>query len=751
MAPDGVLQKVVASLKSVGEFDLSPITVTASSSVYKAVERKLRRPLVIKLMPLSQWANRARISAMSGAERRIVKGFDFPNIPRLLTGGELDDHLFWITEFVDGIALNKTLETGETFSALDLVDMARQLCTSVESTGKSGIVHHRLHPNNLIIEWDGGAKILDWGVPPYADLGANSSASTLHAAHYLAPEQLGGAIGDLRSNLFSVGVMLYQLATARLPFEGETAAALKSSMEAGAPASPSKVNRKIPEGISAPILKVLATNPDERYQSASELLRDLENFKKYGAREELPANFFARPTQTPSGDTSPEQPSRPQFDSGLDFDNAWTPAVTAKPAADVALMSMQDATVAVAERPPEPVSAPVEPPVPVKETIYCEPEAKPAAPAKSKIPNALAKIKPPKVTMKDVNKVARDVNKVASKVPPLTAALVLVGIVVALFAWKFIIPSLITKDAPVTNIVQDAPVQTLPPEPAAQPQPASDASSEPAPSDNEVITRTYDKNGRARTTRKTKGSALPVTPAAPTVGELAVASDPEGASFQLDGRSDPSFVTPVTVSQVAPGHHTITFSKAGYQSQSLSAGVTAGARSTVMTRLALQGGTLNVGSTPSGAHITIDGRDTGKTTPAQFIVVSGQHKLALKFPGYLDANVPFSMADGENHSVAPDLIPMGRTVDIKTARKGLFGLGRGDKDMGRVTIRTEPSGATVLVNGQAAPKTTPTEIMLNAGGYELTFQLPGYKTQKKVIVVDSGSKMNVTETLQVGQ
>jgi serine/threonine-protein kinase len=630
--------------------------------------------------------------------------------------------------------------------------MARQLCTSVESTSKSGIVHHRFHPHNLIIEWDGGAQILDWGVPPYADLGPNASASTLHAAHYLAPEQLGGAIGDLRSNLFSVGVMLYHLATAKLPFGGETVAALMSSMEAGAPTSPAKLNRKIPEGISAPILKVLATNPDERYQSASELLRDLENFKKFGAKEELPANFFARPAAS-SGDAAPEQPSRPNFDSGLDFDNAWTPAVTAKPAADLALMSMQDSTVAVAERPAEPTALPVEPPAPVKETIYCEPEEKPAAAAKSKLPIPLPKIKPPKVTMKDVNKVARDVNKVASKVPPLTAALVLAGIVVALFAWKFIIPSLITKDAPVTNIVQDPPVQSLPPEPAAQPapQPASDASAQPAPSDNEVVTRTYDKNGRARTTRKAKGKTQPVAAVLPTVGELAVASDPEGASFQLDGRSDPSFVTPVTVSQVAPGHHTIIFSKPGYQAQSLSASVTAGARSTVMTRLGLQGGTLNVGSTPSGAHITIDGRDTGKTTPAQFIVVPGQHKLTLKFQGYLDANVPFSMGDGDNHSVAPDLIPMGRTVDIKTARKGLFGIGRGDKDMGRVTIRTEPSGATVLVNGQAAPKTTPMEILLNAGGYELTFQLPGYKSQKKVIVVDSGSKMNVSENLQVGQ
>jgi serine/threonine protein kinase len=743
MAPDGVLQKVVASLKSVGEFDLSAISITASSSVYKAVERKLRRPLVIKLMPLSQWPNRGQMSAIAGAERRIVKGFDLPTIPRLLTGGDVDDHLFWITEYVDGIPLNKNFEMGETLSALDLVDMARQLCTSVESTGKSGVVHHRLHPHNLIIEWDGSAKILDWGVPPYADLGANASATTLHAAHYLAPEQLGGAIGDLRSNLFSVGVMLYQLATAQLPFKGDTVAALKSSMESGAPASPSLLIRKIPEGISAPIVKVLATNPDDRYQSASELLRDLENFKKYGVKEELPENFYTRSTPAANSEPDTQRSSRPQFDSGLDFDNTWTPAVTAKQPADVAFMSLQDSTVAVIERPTEPAPAPVEQPVPVKETVYCEPEAKPAAQPKPKIP--LPKIKPPKVTMKDVN-------KVVSKVPPLTAALVLAGIVIVLFAWKFIIPSLITKDAPVTNVVaQDTPVQTLPPEqPAAQPapQPSVDAPTADEPSDPDVVVRTFDKGGHAKPVRKGKTKTPVLAPPPPTVGELVVNSDPAGVSFQVDGRGDPSYVTPFTVTQLAPGHHSVTFSKAGYQTQSLSTDVTAGSRATVMTRLALQGGTLNIGSIPSGAHITIDGRDSGKTTPAQFIV-RGQHTVTLKFPGYLDANVPVSVADGENRSIGPDLIPMGRTVDIKTTRKGLFGMGRGDKDMGRVTLQTEPSGATILVNGQPAPKASPTEIMLNPGGYELTFQLPGYKTQKKVIVVDSGSRMNITETLQV--
>jgi serine/threonine protein kinase len=742
MAPDGVLQKVVASLKSVGEFDLSAISVTPSSSVYKAVEKTLRRALIIKLMPLAPWgANGAQMSAMAGAERRIVKGFDFPNIPRMLTGGEVDGHLFWITEFVDGIPLNTTLEKGETLSALDLVDMARQLCASVESTSKSGIVHHRFHPHNLIVEWDGGVQILDWGVPPYADLGASASAETVHAAHYLAPEQLAGQVGDFRSNLFSVGVMLYQLATRKLPSNGENIALLRASMDVEVPRNPSQWNSKIPAGISTPILKALSRNPNDRYQSASELIKDLENFKKYGVKEELPANFFAQKSTPASAQgLGTPQGSRLQPDVTMELDSAWTPAVTASKPRDVAVMSAQDSMVAVAEKPAEPAPMPVEVVAPVKETVYTEPEAKPAAAATPKIP--LPKIKPPKITMKDVN-------RVVNKIPPLTAAIVFAAVVVIFLAWKIIVPYTIVKDSPTTS----APVQQQ-----AAPTPAPVVETVPetpapvvqeAPAEPEVVVRSFDKNGRKVNKKKT--AAVPVA-ATPTLGELSVTSDPAGVSFQVDGRGDNSFVTPYTVAQLAPGRHVVTFNKAGYQSQSLATDVVAGSRATIMTKLATQGGTLSIGSKPNGAAIAIDGRDTGRVTPAQVILSNGQHSITLKLPGYLEATQTVNSVDGQSHSISPEMIAMGRTIEIKTTKKGIFGLGnRADKDMGKVNIRTNPNGAAVLVNGQLAPKSTPLEFSLNPGGYELTFQLRGYKTKKKIIVVEAGSKLNVDENLEIEQ
>jgi hypothetical protein len=263
-----------------------------------------------------------------------------------------------------------------------------------------------------------------------------------------------------------------------------------------------------------------------------------------------------------------------------------------------------------------------------------------------------------------------------------------------------------------------------------------------------VVVRSFDKNGRKVSKKKTV--TVPVA-AAPTVGELSVNSEPSGASFQIDGRTDSSFVTPFTVSQLAPGRHVVTFNKPGYQTQTLASEVVAGSRATMITRLAVQGGTLSIGSTPSGAAITLDGRDTGRVTPAQVILPHGPHTISLKLPGYLEATQTVTAVDGQSHSVSMEMIAMGRTIEIKTTKKGLFGLGKAAKDMGTVNVRTNPNGAAVLINGQLAPKATPLEFSLNPGGYELTFQLRGYKTHKKVIVVEAGSKLSVNENLEVEQ
>jgi hypothetical protein len=730
MAPDNVvLQKVAHSLKSVGQFDLAEISSSETSAVYKAVEQKLRKTLAIKLMPISQWGeNRTAAEQMAANERKIVRGFDHPNLPRMLSGGEIDGHLFWICDFVEGIPLSKTIEKGETLKALDLVDMARQLCASLEYTSKSGIVHHRFTPNNLIVEWDGAVKLLDWGVPPYPDLGTHASEKTLKAAHYLSPEQLAGQTGDYRSSLFSVGVILHQLATGKLPFSGADIGSLRTAME-GSVRTLVEPDRKIPQGIAVPIMKLLAKDPAQRYKSGPEFIKELENYKKFEQKEVLPANFVQKPMNGGA--------NRVGFAGGgfgaLETEwspSAWKPAVSAAP--KVETVSALESSVAVASAAAEVA--------PAKETVYEE---------KTVVVEPKPKVSLPKVKV-DPKKVGDAVMKEVKKIPPLAAVITVAALFFIFLAWRAVVPYLITDrmnapavdpDIPNLQTSQPAPTENTPIPTEQRVAAVEQQAMVPAP----VAT----ESPRVVPRRKGKQPKFPVVaaPAQPTFGELSVNSDPSGAQFQIDGQSNPEFVTPATIGQLGPGKHTITFSKSGFRPESLVAEVVAGSRATTMVRLSHQGGTVAVGSTPAGATIFVDGRDTGKVTPAQLNIPSGQHVILVKTIGYLEYSSSITVAEGQSQSVSGTLVPLGRTMEIKVKRGGLFGR-RGDKDMGTVSLRSSPPGAAVSVNGQLAPKATPVEITLNPGGYELVFELRGYKTIKRNIVVAAGEKSAVDINLE---
>lgn len=730
MAPDGVvLEKVVNSLKSVGKFEVRGISVTESSQVYKAVEPDLHKTLVVKLIPVSLWVdNRQKASSIVATERKIIKGFDHPNIPRLITAGEVDEHLFWIYEFVDGVPLSRMLERRETLSALDLLDMGRQLCAGLEYAWKSGIVHHRLNPNNLIVEWDGCAKLLDWSVPGYPDLGPNASARTVQAAQYFAPEQLAGEIGDERSGLFSVAAILYRLATATMPYAGDDINSLSESIQSSTPRSPTAINPRIPPGISAPIMKALSKDPNARPQSSQVFIHDLENYKKFGVNNELPQNFkSSRPTAPPSfAPPSYTAPPQPEI---LQLDQPWSQADTAQTA--VVEQASPGMVATTSEQLSQPLAVEA---VPTGETVYREPE--PVQP-KPKV-----KVNLPRVDWAKIARQAIESTTVTIKrISPLAASLVVAGILVAFLAWRVIVPYMLVSHAsevaaPAQTVQQEEPVASVQEQPPV-PDPEPDSS---------VSQASTAATMGVRVGRKKKNAAPAPLPQVPVVGELSVYSEPSGAQFQIDGHSDGSFVTPATVGQLSPGRHSVTFAKTGFRSETLPVEVAAASRATMMMKLSPQGGTLTLTTSPAGASVVIDGKDTGKITPAQLLVARGQHKVTFKLVGYLEANLAVNVADGGNHPVSSNLIVMGRTIDIKV-KKGLFSRA-GGKDMGKVNIRTNPNGAIVIVNGQLAPKATPLEFALNPGGYELSIELRGYKPLKKVIVVESDTKINLDEVLE---
>src|SRR5205085_2788472 len=162
-------------------------------------------------------------------------------------------------------------------------------------------------------------------------------------------------------------------------------------------------------------------------------------------------------------------------------------------------------------------------------------------------------------------------------------------------------------------------------------------------------------------------------------GSLQIDSTPEGAQTLLDGQGDPSWVTPFSLSGIGPGQHTISVSKSGYSTEARTVEIASGNRAVVSLHMAAVNALLVVNSTPAGAQVILDGKNTGRLTPVQFAVEKGTHTLLLRKQGFLDETTSADLGPGQNFQFGPTLRQLGNADDIRSVGKfkKMFG-GGGD-------------------------------------------------------------------------
>ena len=252
-------------------------------------------------------------------------------------------------------------------------------------------------------------------------------------------------------------------------------------------------------------------------------------------------------------------------------------------------------------------------------------------------------------------------------------------------------------------------------------------------------------SSKARNARKKAAPAPVVIP-----GQLAIDSMPQGAQVQVDGKMDPSYVTPFALTNVQPGQHTITFSKAGYSTDTRTVNVAAGNRATASGRLSQLMATLVVKSDPAGANIYVDGRDVGAKTPAQVSVDKGQHVVLVRMSGYIDETMSTQFALGQTFNFSPTLRSLGNTDNLRTVGKmsKLFGGKGSNAGQGTISIHTQPKGAQVAINQHMLEKSSPVDVMLDPGNYVIDITLSGYAPVHKIVTADKGGKVVVDEVLQ---
>jgi len=295
---------------------------------------------------------------------------------------------------------------------------------------------------------------------------------------------------------------------------------------------------------------------------------------------------------------------------------------------------------------------------------------------------------------------------------------------------------------------QAAPAPSTPRQAVPQPATPSESVAAAQPSAPPTEAASVPARAAARGKNARKKAAAPAPAIVP--GQMSIDSTPQGAQVQIDGKTDPNWITPFTLSGLDPGQHTITVSKAGYSTDTRAVSVVSGSKSFVISHLAQLMATLSVISTPAGANVYVDGRDTGKTTPAQVSVDKGQHVVLVRKAGYIDETTNAQFVLGQTVSFSPALRALGNVDDIKTVgkMKKLFGGGGGAQGMGTVSIKTQPKGAQVAVNQHMIEKGSPVDFVLDPGNYVVDITLSGYASIHKVITVDKGGKVVIDEILQ---
>jgi eukaryotic-like serine/threonine-protein kinase len=250
------------------------------AEVYRGFDPVLHRTVAIKVL-LPQFARDAGFVARFRREAQAAARLNQPTIVGVYDTGSDGDRQYIVMEFVEGRTLAEFLASGRRPTLVQAVELTRKIAEALASAHAQGIVHRDIKPGNVMVTRDGFVKVMDFGIARMqTDVTAPQTSSVIGTPTYLSPEQAQGQAVDARSDIYSLGCVLYELLAGRPPFTGDTPVAIAYKQVNEAPVPPSAHNPDVPPKLDAVVMKCLAKNPANRYQSAEELAADLERVKQ---------------------------------------------------------------------------------------------------------------------------------------------------------------------------------------------------------------------------------------------------------------------------------------------------------------------------------------------------------------------------------------------------------------------------------------------------------------------------------------
>jgi len=763
----------MADVKTAGRYQLlDELGRGAMGVVYKAHDPTIGRTVAVKTMRLHEAVTgltHDELIARFNIETRAAGLLTHPNIVVVYDAGE-DSGLFYITmEFVQGRSLQALIDQKQVFPLPRVMKVMEQAGSALDFAHQNNVVHRDIKPANLMITGDDVVKITDFGTAKILAKGATTTGAILGTPSYMSPEQVKGKPVDGRSDVFSLGVILYELVTGEKPFPGQNVTTVIYKIVNEEPISPRELDSSIHPGLNYVITKALTKNLDDRYQSCKELVEDLRDYRDLG--------------DGPSESATVVMPGR------------------MRPKAVEEEIARLKAAGPAGSAPPPQKASPAAPPA---ATAAPRPAAEPAKPAPR--PATL-----PPLTL------TRPESGEKKSYATLWISVLLVLLVGA--GGYFIWPNL-REAADSGKAALNRPATPASPPPAAGAAPpakeeagkAADPEAEPAATDPESATVVSDVEQRlaaaglgSKLRVRAKGNevtlsgtltaeenqqlrrrmrALPKNlriveriqiaragaaavageeeesrpRTAPGMGEIEVSTGALlGANVSVKGPrgNTLSGKTPTRFEELPPGRYELEISKEGYRTERKILTLQAGRVSPVdIAMQAVMGGLLVV-SRPAAATVFINGKPHPEPTPATIRLPPGSYRVDLHMEGFAEATRTVQV-QGEDLQKVEFTLPA-----LTSGTPGKSGGARPPAatqqpapgrpaGVGFVEVRSVPPGADVLVRNTNTGQKTPARLPLTPGKYQVTVFLRGYvPDQREVEVAENQTiTLNVTLTKQ---
>lgn len=264
-----------------GRYELQEVIgVGGMAVVYKAYDNIDDRTVAVKILK-DEFLASEEFRRRFKNESKAIAVLSHPNIVKVYDVSYGDKLQYIVMEYVEGITLKEYIEQQGVISWKETVHFTTQILRALQHAHDKGIVHRDIKPQNIMLLENGTIKVTDFGIARFSRSETRTMTDTaIGSVHYISPEQARGDITDDKSDIYSVGVVMYEMLTGQLPFQSDNSVSVAIMQLQTDPVKPREINSSIPEGLEQITMRAMQKNPKDRYQSAAEMILDLEEFKR---------------------------------------------------------------------------------------------------------------------------------------------------------------------------------------------------------------------------------------------------------------------------------------------------------------------------------------------------------------------------------------------------------------------------------------------------------------------------------------